>query len=122
MNLDHPYHFDARNRTAETDDDNHIRDLIEQVLFTMPGERVNRPDFGSGVMQLVFAPNSPELAATTQFLIQGALQQWLGNLIVVESVAVESIDAELRVMIVFVKRRTGERGQAEFTRGMGALP
>lgn len=122
MNLDYPYHFDGRNRTAEADDDDHIRDLIEQVLFTMPGERVNRPDFGSGVMQLVFAPNSPELAATTQFLIQGALQQWLGHLIVVESVAVESIDGELRVMIVFVKRRTGERGQAEFTRGTGALP
>lgn len=122
MNLDYPYHFDGRHRTAETDDDDHIRDLIEQVLFTMPGERVNRPDFGSGVMQLVFAPNSPELAATTQFLIQGALQQWLGHLIVVESVAAESIDGELRVMIVFVKRRTGERGQAEFTRGTGALP
>lgn len=122
MNLDYPYHFDHRHRTAETDDDNHIRDLIEQVLFTMPGERVNRPDFGSGIMQLVFAPNSPELAATTQFLVQGALQQWVGHLIVVESVEVESVDAELRVRIVFVKRRTGERSQAEFRRGGGAVP
>lgn len=120
MNLDHPYHFDHRHRTAETDDDSHIRDLIEQVLFTMPGERVNRPDFGSGVMQLVFAPNSPELAATTQFLIQGALQQWLGHLITVESVKVEAIEGELRIMIVFVQRRTGERSQAQFTRGTGA--
>jgi uncharacterized protein len=123
MNLDYPYHFDHRHRAAETDDDDHIRDLIEQVLFTMPGERVNRPDFGSGVMQLVFAPNSPELAATTQFLIQGALQQWLGHLIVVESVKAEAVEGELRVEIVFVKRRTGERGQAEFTRGAAvALP
>lgn len=123
MNIDYPYRFDHRRRTAETDDDDHIRDLIEQVLFTMPGERVNRPDFGSGVMQLVFAPNSPELAATTQFLIQGALQQWLGHLLGVESVSVEAGDGELRVMIVFVKRRTGERSQTAFTRGAaGALP
>jgi phage baseplate assembly protein W len=56
--------------------DDHIRDLIEQVLFTSPGERVNRPDFGSGLMQLVFAPNSDELATATQFMVQGALQQW----------------------------------------------
>ena len=66
--------------------DDHIRDLIEQVLFTAPGERVNRPNFGSGLLQLVFAPNSDELAAATQFLVQGALQQWLGDLIQVEGV------------------------------------
>ena len=85
--LDYPFHFDTRGRTAETGDDAHIRDLIEQVLFTAPGERVNRPTFGSGLMQLVFAPNSDTLAATTQFLVQGALQQWLGDLIIVEAVA-----------------------------------
>ena len=85
-NIDFPFHFDTRGRTAQTDDDDHIRDLIDQVLFTAPGERVNRPTFGSGLMQLVFAPNSDELAATTQFLVQGALQQWLGDLIVVEAV------------------------------------
>ena len=71
--LDYPYHFDGRGRTAATSNDAHMRDLIEQVLFTAPGERVNRPDFGSGLMQLVFAPNSDELAAATQFLVQGAL-------------------------------------------------
>ena len=49
------------------------------MLFTAPGERVNRPDFGSGLLQLVFAPNSDELAGATQFLVQGALQQWLGD-------------------------------------------
>ena len=81
MNLDYPYQFDGRGRTAEADDQAYIRGLIEQVLFTAPGERVMRPDFGSGLMQLVFAPNSLELAAATQFLVQGALQQWLGNLI-----------------------------------------
>ena len=65
MNTVFPYQFDARGRTAEADDERHIRDLIEQLLFTAPGERVNRPTFGSGLLQLVFAPNSPELAAAT---------------------------------------------------------
>ena len=81
MYVDHPYRFDARGRTAETTTSEHIRDLIEQVLFTAPGERVNRPDFGCGLQRLVFAPNSDELAAASQFLVQGALQQWLGDLI-----------------------------------------
>ena len=116
MNIDYPFHFDGRGRTAATGDDEHVRDLIEQVLFTMPGERVNRPDFGSGVMQLVFAPNSPELAATTQFLVQGALQQWLGDWIAVERVEVESRDSLLQIHIQYVSRRTGERTVAEFTR------
>jgi Bacteriophage baseplate protein W len=117
MNIDYPYHFDGRGRTAATDDDAHIRDLIEQVLFTSPGERVNRPDFGSGLMQLVFAPNNDELAAATQFLVQGALQQWLGDLILVESVQVDAVDSTLRVTIQYVVRRTQTRQTAQFTPG-----
>ena len=115
MQLDHPFHFDHRGRTAGTSDDDHLRDLIEQVLFTAPGERVNRPTFGSGLMQMVFAPNSDELAATTQFLVQGALQQWLGDLMVVESVEVQSVDSSLQVAIRYVNRRTQTRQTAEFT-------
>ena len=82
-----PYHFDGRGRTATTTDDDHVRDMIEQVLFTIPGERVNRPDFGSGLLQLTFAPLSDELASATQFLVQGSLQQWLGDIIAVEQVS-----------------------------------
>ncbi len=117
MNLDYPYAFDRSGRTAATDDADHVRDLIEQVLFTAPGERVNRPTFGSGLMQLVFAPNSNELAAATQFLVQGALQQWLGDLIAVEGVQVEANEAALRVVIQYVIRRSQVRQSAEFTRG-----
>ena len=116
MNLDFPFHFSALHSTAATDDADHLRDLIEQVLFTSPGERVNRPDFGSGVLQLVFAPNSDELATATQFLVQGALQQWLGDLILVEAVTVENQDAALRVTIQYVIRRTQQRQVAEFRR------
>jgi Bacteriophage baseplate protein W len=120
MNLDFPFHFDDRNRTAATSDEEHIRDLIEQVLFTAPGERVNRPTFGTGLLQLVFAPNSDELAAAAQFLVQGALQQWLGDVIQVEAVQVESQDANLRVTVQYVIRRSQTRQTAEFTRGGSA--
>jgi phage baseplate assembly protein W len=118
MHVDYPFQFDGRGRTAPPQDENaHIRDLIEQVLFTSPGERVNRPSFGSGLMQLVFAPNSPELAATTQFLVQGALQQWLGDLIQIESLQVENEDAALRITIQYFVRRTQTRQVAEFIQG-----
>ena len=112
MNIDFPYRFDGRGRTAETGDDEHIRDLIRQVLFTAPGERVNRPDFGSGLLQLVFAPNSDELAATTQFLAQGALQQWLGDLIEVRRIDVRAEDTRLEVTVEYVVRRTGQQRTA----------
>jgi phage baseplate assembly protein W len=109
MNIDFPFHFDKRGRTARTDDDDHIRDMIEQLLFTNPGERVNRPDFGSGVLQLIFAPNSPELAATLQFTMQAALQQWLGDVILVQQLEVSSVDSKLRVILEYVVLRTGEQ-------------
>jgi len=86
--LDFPYRFDGLGRTATTDRDDHIRDLIEQVLFTAPGERVMRPDFGSGLLALVFEPNSSTLAATTQIMVQGALQQYLSHLIACRRVEV----------------------------------
>jgi uncharacterized protein len=115
MNILFPYQFDPRGRTAECDDDRHIRDLLEQLLFTNPGERVNRPTFGSGLLQLVFAPNSPEMAAATQLMIQGALQQWLGELIQVEALDVRCDDSKLFVSIRYIVRRTQERRSADFS-------
>ncbi|MEO5658419.1 MAG: GPW/gp25 family protein [Polaromonas sp.] len=97
--LDFPYHFDGRGRTASTGRDDHIRDLIEQVLFTAPNERVMRPDFGSGLLALVFEPNSATLAAATQMLVQGALQQHLSHLIAVQGVEVLNDDGALRVNV-----------------------
>lgn len=116
MQIDYPYDFDSRGRTAETSDDEHIRDLIEQVLFTTPGERVNRPDFGSGVLQLIFAPNSQALAAATQLTVQGALQKWLGDLIQVEAVDVQSEDSKLQVLVQYTVRRNQKRQVAQFVR------
>lgn len=100
--LDFPYRFDGRGRTAVGDRDDHVRDLIEQVLFTSPGERVMRPDFGSGLLALVFEPNSTALAATTQVLVQGALQQSLSHLVAVQGVEVVNDDSALRVHVRYV--------------------
>lgn len=118
--IDYPFHFDGRGRTAQTELSGHIRDLIEQVLLTAPGERVMRPGFGSGVMQLVFAAASPEVAATTQFIIQGALQQWLSELITVEAVDVQAQDSALLITVQYIERRTQTRGVAQFTTPGGA--
>lgn len=115
--LDFPFHIDGRGRSAETDEDDHIRDMIMQVLFTDPGERVNRPDFGCGLKQLVFMPNSDALATATQFLVQGSLQRWLEAVIQVESVEVEAVDSELRVTVVYSKRSGGGLRQDIFTPG-----
>jgi len=109
MDIDYPLHFDGRGRTAGTGGDDHVRDLIEQLLFTNPGERVNRPDFGSGLLELVFAPSSPELAAALQFSMQAALQRWLGDLVDIEGLEVRSADATLRVELQYVVKRTGAR-------------
>jgi uncharacterized protein len=105
--VDFRYRFDGRGRTAETDDADHIRDLIEQVLFTSPGERVMRPGFGSGLLALVFEPNSTALAATTQMLVQGALQQYLGTLIAVQAVEVEAVGSTFSVTVRYIVRRDG---------------
>jgi phage baseplate assembly protein W len=116
MHLDYPLRFDGRGRTAETDYDAHVRDMIEQVLFTAPGERVNRPTFGSGVLQLVFAPNSDALAAATRLSVQAALQEWLGDVVEVADVEVQANDSTLRLEVRYVVRRTGETRVATFTR------
>ena len=116
MNIDYPYHFDGMGRTAATSAGDHVRDMIEQLLFTSPGERLNRPDFGSGLMQLVFAPNSPELAAALQFTLQAALERWLGDVIEVSKLEVTSQDSKLIVELTYALRRTGETRRETFAR------
>jgi phage baseplate assembly protein W len=117
MNLAYPFRFDLSGRSASSGGDDHIREMIEQVLFTMPGERVNRPDFGSGVMQMVFAGNSDELAAAGSFLIHGALQQWLSDVIAVERVSVTNDDATLQIVIEYTVLATQQSATAVLTQG-----
>lgn len=116
MHINFPFQFDHRGRTASTSDQAHIRNLIEQLLFTNPGERVNRPELGSGLQQLLFAPNSPELASALQFTMQGALQQWLGDVIQVQNLEVTSTDSKLRVLVQYAIRSSGEQRSETFER------
>lgn len=101
MNISFPYQFDGRGRTQQAAIYDYVRQLVEQVLFTSPGERVNLPDFGSGLLQLPFAPNSPEMAAATQFAVQGALQKWLGSYIKVQSVTATAEESTLSVTVAY---------------------
>ena len=112
--LGFPFAIDARGRTATAGDDEHVRDLILQVLFTSPGERVNRPEFGCGIKQLVFAPASDALAAATQQLIQGALIRWLDSVIAVEQVEVRADEATVEATVIYQRRDTGERREEVF--------
>lgn len=106
--LDFPLRIDGRGRSAATNGPEHVRDLIRQVLFTNPGERVNRPEFGCGLRTLVFAPGGEVLAAATQVLVKGALQKWLADEIQVEAVDVQADDSRLVVTVAYLLRETGE--------------
>ena len=118
MDIGFPYRPDSRGRTADPGLADHVRDMIEQLIFTSPGERVNRPDFGSGLLQMVFAPNSPELAAALQFTAQAALQRYLGDLIDLQALEVTAVDSTLSVIVKYVVKRTGDARTENFVRNV----
>jgi uncharacterized protein len=121
VNLAFPFNFDGTGHTAQTDLLTHISDMIEQILFTSPGERVNRPTFGSGTAQLVFAPNSDVLAGVQQQAIQAGLQQWLSDLIRVQSATVSANEATLQITVVYTVIQTQQQQTQQFIYG-GATP
>ncbi|WP_089104015.1 GPW/gp25 family protein [Streptomyces hyaluromycini] len=118
MHIGFPFRVDHRGRTASADDEEYVRGLIEQVLFTAPGERVNRPGFGSGLRQLLFEPASGELATATRALVQAALQQWLGAEIEVQAVDVVADDATVRVTVQYRTRSAPAPVTAVITRAV----
>lgn len=111
-----PFRIGGSGRTAGADTDIHVRDMVELVLFTDPGERINRPEFGSGARQLMFAGFSPEIATAVEFLVKGALQRWLGDVIQVESLDVASEESLLRIDIVYRLLATDERRSVSLER------
>ena len=117
MNLAFPYAIDGTGHTAQTDVLTHIRDMVEQILFTSPGERVNRPTFGSGTAQLVFEPNSDALAAAQQQAVQAGLQMWLSDVIRVQSVAVTAEDAILQVTVIYTVLESQQQQTQRFVYG-----
>ncbi len=89
--------------------DQEIRGKIIQVLFTARGERVNEPEFGCGLLNLVFDPNNEILAAATQFTIGQALTRWLRDDVVIDAVEVQAEDENLVVEVSYTKRIDLER-------------
>jgi phage baseplate assembly protein W len=116
MNVDFPFRIAADGRTATAPDAKHVRDMIEILLFTQPGERVMRPDFGSGLLQYVFAPNSAELAAALKLTVQSGLEQWLGDIVDVRALEIEAIDSTLSVRLDYAIRATGDTRSETFVR------
>lgn len=117
MNIAFPFGMNPLGRTEEVGHPAHVRQMIELLLFTRPGERVNRPEFGSGLMHLVFAPNSPELAAALQYTTQAALQRYLGDVIEVQALEVTSEEAKLTVFLRYALKSTGEVREETFLQG-----
>jgi phage baseplate assembly protein W len=113
MYFNFPFKIDGLGHTAQIDYNNHIRQLIEQVLFTQIGERVNRPSFGTNINHLLFAPNSDELATSTSFLIQGALQLWLGDLIDVVGIQTKNQESLLFISISYIKKKNSQQQKIE---------
>jgi phage baseplate assembly protein W len=110
--LDYPYAVTAGGVPATTTADDHLRDLILQVLFTCPGERVNLPEFGVGVQRLVFEPSGDALRASVRFLVSTGLQRWLGDRIDVEQVQVggeAGAEETVTVEVTYVVKSTRQR-------------
>ena len=93
----------------ETDYYRHVEQMMKQVLFTNPGERINRPDFGCGIRRMVFAPNSEVNANLSQVIINQSLEKWLGTVIEVNEVQVKNIEEKLEIKIIYLIRATQER-------------
>ncbi|WP_433731917.1 GPW/gp25 family protein [Actinoplanes sp. CA-051413] len=119
MDIGFPFHVDARGRSGTADYAAHVIEMIEQLLFTSRGERVNRPDFGCGLLDMVFEPNSFAVAAVLQADAQAQLELWLGDVIALESLTVTADDATLRVDVQYVLRATGERRIDTIDGGVG---
>ena len=117
--LDFPLAVDGSGRMARTEADDHVRDLLEQVLFTAPGERVNRPDFGCGLLGIVFEPNSELLAAATELRVRGALQHWLADVVDVKDLHVIADDSRVVVELSYVRLLDNAPIEATFTAPAG---
>lgn len=123
MAMRFPFHISSRGctDTASSTEDAYVRDLLEQVLLTSPGERVNRPDFGSGLLGMVFAPGGEILQAALQANVQATLQRWLADVLVVQAVQVEVEESTVHVTVQYVVQRTQEQQLTRFSSQLSGL-
>jgi phage baseplate assembly protein W len=114
-NVAFPYRLDSSGRTASADYDDHVSQMLEQLLFTRPGERVNQPDLGCGVGDDLFGPNSPELAAALNVTIAASIQRWLGDVISIGTLDVTAVDSTLTVTLIYTVLATGQASSTTLT-------
>lgn len=120
--LSFPFHADDHGAAATSGPAAMIREQIEQVLLTIPGERVDRPDFGCGVQLLVFETTSPEVVASTEYLVRTELRRHLGALLTVDAVRVRTDDSALLVDVLYTVRATGQELAATVGTPLGVAP
>jgi uncharacterized protein len=121
MYINYPFQI-TNGQTTQADMTSYVEQLIEQLLCTSPGERVNRPDLGSGLMQLVFSPNSDALATTFEFLIQGILQAYLGSLIQLSSLTMNNVDDILSVTVQYAILATQQQQTTQINTPVTTTP
>ena len=109
-----PFQLDTRGQAADPGYERHVRDMIEQLLFTRPGERVNRPDFGCGLLELMFSPDTQEDASVTEHLARASLQRYLGDVATVTALVVDARDTLLEIRVEYDLPGIEERRVATF--------
>lgn len=113
------FHVDDHRDAATSSDDLLVREQLEQLLLTIPGERVDRPDFGCGIQLLVFEAATAETAAATEYVVRASLAKFMADVVDVEGVRVRTGDAELIVEILYTVLATGRPSAATITHPLG---
>src|SRR6266487_1875795 len=114
-----PFRIDSTShQAAQTPYESHVEQMIRQVLLTSPGERADLPEFGCGLRQLIFAPHSEALDATTRLIVQEALERWLAGQIIVREITVltpeetgDEAQLAIRIEYELVETRTPDSVQ-----------
>ena len=101
-----PYGLDGGGHTARAQGEDAIREMLEQILFVGPGERVNRPEFGCHLQSLTFAARTSELTTAVQALVDGALRKWAGDAIHLRDVKVAVQEQLVVVTVRYLEPRT----------------
>lgn len=114
-----PYRVEFSGATTTVDLSTYVSQLVRLVLQTDPGERVNRPTFGGGLKQLVFAGMTPQLLAAAETLIHGTLMQWLSDVIAIQGLTVTGQDSEVLVTLTYVVTHTQQTVTQSIRQGVG---
>lgn len=121
-NLAFPFRISSDGRPERVDRRTTLRHQLEQLLFTLPGTRVNRPEFGCGVQRLVFEGADIEAAATAEYLISTSIRRYLGELVSLDTVRVSVDDSTLYIDILYTRLETATEEAMSFQRPLEVTP